>query len=128
LALAGCAENILYQNIDNQQLKVMLENGVPVFDVRRPEEWRQTGVIEGSNRLTFVDKNGRLSPDFFQVFSKSIHKDQPVILICLTGGRTRSLAAHLSKELGYTGIYNVKNGIASWIRAGGAVKKSRAYR
>ena len=26
------------------------------MDIRRPEEWRETGVVEGSQLLTFVDE------------------------------------------------------------------------
>ena len=47
-----------YSNIENEQLQTMLENNVPIYDVRRPEEWYQTGVIEGSQLLTFVDADG----------------------------------------------------------------------
>lgn len=123
VSLTGCAEDVLYENLDNRQLQTMMEQGVPVFDVRRPEEWKQTGVIEGSQTLTFVDRGGRLKPDFLPTFTQSVDKDQPVILICRTGNRTRALANHLSKELGYTKIYNVKNGITSWMREGGPVTR-----
>ena len=121
--LSGCSEEVLYYNLDNRQLKTMLDQGVPIFDIRRPEEWKQTGVINGSKKLTFVDKNGRLHPDFLPTFTDAVTKDQPVILICRTGNRTSSLARHLSKELGFTNVYNVKNGITSWMRDGGPVTR-----
>ena len=123
VGLAGCSEEILYYNVDNQQLKTMLDQGVTIIDIRRPEEWKQTGVIDGSKKLTFVDKGGRLKPDFLPTFTGAISKEQPVILICRTGNRTSTLARHLSKELGYTNIYNVKNGITSWMRDGRPVTK-----
>lgn len=123
LGLTACAEDILYENLDNQQLNTLLEQGVPIFDIRRPEEWKQTGIVEGSQMLTFVDRSGRLKPDFLPVFTKAVAKDQPVILICRTGNRTSALARHLSTELGYTQIYNVRNGITSWIREGHPVKR-----
>jgi rhodanese-related sulfurtransferase len=116
--LAGCSEEILYFNIDNQQLKSMMDEGVTIIDIRRPEEWKQTGVVKGSQRLTSFDKGGRLMPSFLPTFTNNISKDQPVILICRTGNRTQALSTHLSKELGYTNIFNVKNGITSWIREG----------
>lgn len=123
IGLTGCSEEVLYYNLDNKQLKTMLEQGVPVFDIRRPEEWKQTGVIDGSKKLTFVDKGGRLQANFLPTFTSEISKEQPVILICRTGNRTSALARHLSKELGYTNIYNVKSGITSWMREGGPVTK-----
>jgi rhodanese-related sulfurtransferase len=112
--LVGCSESP-YTNIDNAQLKALLEQGVPLYDVRRPEEWRQTGVVAGSRKLTFMDAGGRLLPDFLPRFTREAHRDQPVILICRTGNRTASLARELVEKMGYTHIYNVRDGITRWI-------------
>jgi len=57
--LSGCSEPP-YNNLNNEQLKTLLEQGVPMYDIRRPEEWRQTGVVAGSRLLTFVDAGARL--------------------------------------------------------------------
>ena len=105
-----------YINIKNDQLKIMLERNIPVYDVRRPEEWRQTGIIEGSQLLTFVDADGRVQENFMHRFTADVGKNDPVILICRTGSRTRSLAYYLIEELGYTNVYNVEDGITRWIR------------
>ena len=114
IALSGCAEPP-YSNLDNEQLEAMLGRGVPIYDIRRAEEWHQTGVIEGSRLQTFVDVSGRVLPDFLAHFSRTIDKDDPVILICRTGNRTSTLARHLIKQMGYTQVYNVRNGITRWI-------------
>ena len=105
-----------YNNIDNDQLQVMLDKNIPIYDVRRPEEWQKTGIIEDSKLLTFTDSNGQLKPNFLARFIAEVNKDSPVVLICRTGSRTSKLAHYLTKELGYTNIYNVNNGITSWIR------------
>jgi hypothetical protein len=47
-----------YTNLDNAELEKMLARRVPVYDVRRAEQWRETGVIEGRELLTFVDARG----------------------------------------------------------------------
>jgi len=99
----------------------MLEQGVPIFDVRRPDEWRQTGVIKDSRLLTFVDGSGRVKSDFLTKFTRTVGKDDPVILICRTGNRTSSLARHLVEKMGYTQIYNVHDGITRWISEGHSV-------
>ena len=93
----------------------MLEQGMPIYDVRRPDEWRQTGVIKNSRLLTFVDGSGRVKPDFLDKFTSAVGKNDPVILICRTGNRTSSLARHLVEKMGYTQIYNVHDGITRWI-------------
>jgi hypothetical protein len=54
LALSGCAKPP-YNNLDNEQLQSMLEQGTPIYDIRRPDEWHQTGVIADSQLMTFVD-------------------------------------------------------------------------
>lgn len=122
LVLHGCAEPP-YHNLDNAQLQQLLEQGTPLYDIRRPDEWRQTGVIEGSRRNTFVDESGRVMPDFLPGFFQAVGKDDAVILICRTGNRTDALARYLVEKKGYTQVYNVRNGISSWIRAGMPVSR-----
>lgn len=115
LALAGCAEPP-YTNIDNERLRALIADGVPVYDVRRAEEWRQTGVIAGSRLLTFVDEHGRPNPEFLPRFTREVGRNESVILICRTGSRTDVLARHLAEQFGYTNVYNVRHGITGWIR------------
>ncbi len=124
LNLLSCAEPP-YNNLDNAQLESLMAQGVPIFDIRRKDEWRQTGVIEGSQLLTFVDSGGRVTPGFLERFTSAVGKDDPVILICRTGNRTSTLARHLVEQLGYTHVYNVRDGITRWIRDGLAVQRVR---
>lgn len=80
-------------------------------------------MIEGSRLLTFVDAGGRVLPDFLTHFADSVEKNDPVILICRTGNRTSTLARHLVEQMGYTQVYNVRNGITKWISDGLAVTR-----
>jgi rhodanese-related sulfurtransferase len=112
-----------YKNVDNVQLQTMLEKNIPIYDIRRPEEWRQTGVIEGSELLTFVDGDGRVMPDFLNRFTAATGKHDPVILICRTGSRTSTLARYLVEQMGYTQVFNVRNGITHWISDDKPVKR-----
>ncbi len=114
LALGGCAEPP-YTNIGNAQLKALLAQGTPIYDVRRAEEWRQTGVVTGSRKLTFVDAKGRPNPEFMPRFAAEVGKNDPVIVICRTGNRTDTLARELMEKHGYTQVFNVRDGIAGWL-------------
>ena len=41
--------------IGNKALASLIEKQVPIIDIRRQEEWAQTGIIEGSILMTFFD-------------------------------------------------------------------------
>ncbi|MDO8891361.1 MAG: rhodanese-like domain-containing protein [Sulfurimicrobium sp.] len=121
-SLGACAEPP-YTNVDNGKLKELITQGVPLYDVRRAEEWSQTGVVEGSRKLTFVDSAGRMNPELLPRLAAEVGKNDPVVLICRTGNRTDSLARELAKA-GYTQIYNVRDGITRWIGEGNPVVKN----
>lgn len=123
LGLGGCAEPP-YTNVDNAELKTLLAQGVPLYDIRRSEEWRSTGVVEGSRTLTYVDKSGRPNPEFLPRFAAEVGKNDPVVLICRTGNRTDKLARELMEKQGYTQVYNVRHGITRWIGANNVVVKT----
>ena len=117
LLLSACAEPP-YTNVDNQGLQELLQDQVTLIDIRRPEEWRETGVVAGSRKLTFVDEVGRLKPGFLENLTQTVGKDEPVVLICRTGNRTDVLARHLVEQMGYTRVYNVRDGIMGWLGDG----------
>jgi len=62
-------------------------------------------------------------PDFFNQFVTAVGQQNPVILICRTGSRTSTLARHLVENMGYSQVYNVRNGITRWIRDGQPVMR-----
>ena len=121
LLLGGCSKPP-YAQVDSAGLKALLEQGVPLYDVRRPEEWHKTGVVAGSRTLTFVDASGRLNPDFLPRFSAEVPQDAPVALICRTGNRTDALARELVAQ-GYTRVYTVQGGITRWLGDGHPVMR-----
>jgi rhodanese-related sulfurtransferase len=111
-----------YKSLDNEGLAQMVRNGATVIDIRRPEEWRQTGVVEGSYLITAFDERGRMMPDFAARFGQLTDPNDPVVLICRTGNRTSTLARLLTEQADYQEVYNVSHGIVSWIAAGKDVK------
>ena len=104
-----------FENIGNEKLKLLLDQGVTIVDVRRADEWNSTGVIKGSKRLTAFNGQGRFVRSFIDDLAKITAKDKPVILICRVGNRSVRLANFLSDKLGYTNIYNVTDGIVGWV-------------
>jgi peptidylprolyl isomerase len=110
-----------YNSLDNEGLEQMVRDGATVIDIRRPEEWRQTGVVKGSYLITAFDERGRMMPDFAARFGQLTDPNEPVVLICRTGNRTGALARILAEEADYQNVYNVSRGIVSWIAAGKAI-------
>lgn len=104
-----------YSNISNAELKELIDDDILVIDIRREEEWEQTGIVAGSKTITFFDKTGRVSKDFLPQFTAIAKKDQPVVLICRSGARTKVASQAIAQQLGYKNVINVTDGIMSWI-------------
>jgi len=106
-------------HIDNASLAELIEKGVPIIDVRRQDEWVQSGTVKGSHLMTFFDKNGGYDAKaWLTELDKLVSIDKPFVLICEAGVRSRSIAQLLDQRLGYTGVHNVNKGIRHWIKNG----------
>ena len=104
-------------DVGNQELKRLMQHGIAVIDVRTTSEWKKTGVLESSHLLMFYDEKGKYDMDAWLAEVTNVaNKDEPVILICHSGNRSKKLANYLVKEIGYEAVYNVKQGIVSWIK------------
>ena len=67
--------------------------------------------------MMFFDERGQYNLDqWLEKLSTIAKKKDPVILICLTGSRSNQLANYLTKIVGYENVYNVKRGIAYWMK------------
>jgi rhodanese-related sulfurtransferase len=111
-----------YSDLGNEELKAKLAAGVPVIDIRRPDEWKATGVLPGSHLITFFNDKGQINPLFGQELKKVISGPaDEVIFICRSGNRSSVLSKHLAEKSGFTQIGNVQDGINGWIKAGGEV-------
>lgn len=106
-------------HVDNAALERLLEAGVPVVDIRTPEEWDATGIIEGSHLLTFFDAQGNYDARaWLSALSDIAGSDEPVAIICHSGGRSDIVSRFLDGRVGYQHIHDVHKGIAQWIADG----------
>ena len=105
--------------VNSAGLERLRAEGVAVIDVRRSEEWRETGVIEGSHLLTFFDKKGRYDLDrWLPALAAIAESDQPVALICRSGKRSGKVAHLLDEQFGYRHVYTARDGILGWLEEG----------
>ena len=103
-------------DIDNAELARLSASGVPVVDIRTPGEWKSTGVIPDARLLTFFDEGGNADTARWLASAKGFATpNQPLILICRSGGRTRAATQYLSQKAGYATVYNVKQGMNGWL-------------
>ncbi len=79
-----------------------------LLDVGTPGDFAE-GHIPGSISLPLGTS--------FQEKSKNLSKGKTYILICPTGSRSAT-AAKLMMEQGFEKVYNLKGGIADWLRKG----------
>lgn len=106
-------------HISSEELQSLISRGLPVVDIRVAWEWRETGVVPGSRKMTFFDDRGGYDAGaWLASLGRVADRDDPVILICHTGTRSRVIANWLSEGIGYKRVYNVTRGIDDWIRRG----------
>ena len=104
--------------VNNEKIKMLLENDVPLIDIRTEGEWYETGVINSSHLLTFFEKDG--SYDFRKwmiELGEISNENGPVIIICRSGRRSRIVSNMIIKENSEYLIYHSTNGIKSWIES-----------
>jgi len=109
-----------FETIEAKALKKLQKEGVPVIDIRTPQEWNATGIIEGAYPITFFAENGQplLADWFFEVGHLVKDKKTPFIIYCAHANRTQALGEGLM-QMGFENVYQLKGGIENgWIKAG----------
>ena len=95
------------------------KDGVMIVDIRRPDEWLQTGVIAGAKTITAFEANGNFHRDFEQQFLTLVPTaETPVLLYCLMGARTTNLGMALIEQLGFLHVTHLSRGIMGWTADG----------
>ena len=97
------------KEVDSIELNNMIkqEKDMILLDVRRYEEWSQTGIIKDSLMVT----NTNLIAEMQQ--GLNLKQDKPVIAICRSGQRSMQVAKYLHAQ-GIEAI-NLKGGIIDWL-------------
>lgn len=90
----------------------MQATGGLIVDIRRPEEWKDTGVIAGAKLVTFKDADG-----FLKAVGKDLADGRPLILVCRSGNRSSSAAAALVGKIPNR-IISVNGGMSAAIAGG----------
>ena len=109
-----------FKTIDVAEFEKLKKEGLPVIDIRTPQEWNATGIIEGANKITFFNEKGQplLADWFFEVGHLVKDKKTPFIIYCAHASRSKALGEGLV-SMGFENVYELKGGIENgWIKAG----------
>ena len=95
------------------------DNAARLIDIRRPDEWRETGVAQGAWPLDMRD--AAFGERLFA--AHDLADGQPVALICAVGGRSGYIMDQL-RQRQFTGFVDVAGGMMGsrghpgWIASG----------
>ncbi len=103
---AGIKESI---SVDDFEKKLGATPNAQLIDVRTPEEFASGHVKNAVN----INYN---APDFAEKVSR-LDKSKPVLLYCLSGGRSGAAATKM-QEMGFAATYNMAGGMMKWRGAG----------
>ena len=104
--------------VNNEIIKMLLGNSVPLIDIRTEGEWHETGVIKSSYLLTFFDKDGNYDFKKWMIEVVGIANEiGPVIIMCRSGRRSSIVSNMMIKGNREYLIYHATNGIKSWIES-----------
>ena len=106
------------KEVGNDEIIALMNNDVSIIDIRRADEWRNTGVIKQSSLITFFDKQGNHNKEeWMSQLKKIVNQDDPVIIICRSGKRSGIVSKFLDEQANYKNVYNASGGMVSWVNS-----------
>jgi thioredoxin len=106
----SCSNSQNFKSVDVATFKSTLEktNDVQLIDVRTEDEFNGGHIKNAKN----IDWNG----NDFDAQLTSLDKTKPVLVYCLSGGRSKKAAAKLT-ELGFKEVIELNDGYLAWSKA-----------
>lgn len=98
-----------------------------LIDIRRPTEWRETGIAEPAIEVTMHDPNGPRG--FLQAVLASVggNRERPIALICASGVRSGWARRFLALN-GFTHVANMREGMLGRGRGNGWIPRGLPLR
>ncbi len=96
-------------SVSDYEQRLTVTPNAQLIDVRTPGEY------EGGHLKNAVNIN--INGDDFEGQLAKLDKTKPVMVYCLSGGRSSS-AANKMAAMGFTEVYNMEGGIMQWRNAG----------
>jgi rhodanese-related sulfurtransferase len=113
LLLIGCTPGTPpeFKGLSAEQAQAALtkNQGVKILDIRTPAEY-MNGHIQGAKNVDYYSR------EFKEKLNK-LDKSSTYLVYCRSGNRSDKAMA-LFRELGFTNILHLKNGVKSWVAEG----------
>ena len=112
----------LIREIGPAELRALQAAGAAVIDVREPDEFAEghiPGAVNIPRGMLEFEVDGHPAVAWRSAEELS-HRERPLVLYCLSGGRS-TLAAAALKGLGFTSALSLRGGILHWADTGHAV-------
>ena len=111
-------------DIDNNELKHLIEKNINIIDVRTQNEWKSNGIIKGSFLRSLLNKNKKfIFEDWYKMFNNDFSRNKSIIFICASGVRSNYISHLVKNKNPDLIVYNLKKGINNWIRSGYKIER-----
>ena len=109
-AIPAPPENLSLQSLSGSELAS--DPGTLLVDIRRPDEWKKTGVVEGALLVTYT------SPEnFLKAVALKIADGQQLALICRSGNRTSRASRKIAGLVDFN-VVDVQGGMLRILKEG----------
>lgn len=111
LSLLFLASSLFATLINEYPTQKLLEDKTPIVDIRTPEEWKESGLLQGAIPIMFFNEQGGYDVNaWLKELNEKVDTTKTFAIICRVGSRTSILAPFLSEKLGYH-VINVQGGM-----------------
>lgn len=106
----SCTNSQNFKSVDVAEFKSTLEKNseIQLIDVRTEDEFKGGHITNAKN----IDWNSAN----FDIQSSALDKAKPVLVYCLSGGRSKKAASKL-KDLGFKEVIELNGGYLAWSKA-----------
>ncbi len=106
-----------YKLIDIKDLELNPIDNLIIIDIRSKSDWKKTGVIKDSKKITAFNEEGEFQPNFLKSFQKIANTTSNVLFVSKKGDISSILANGFVEQLGFRNIYSLKGGIDKLINS-----------
>ena len=107
--------------------QLVSDENLIIIDIRTKKEWKKTGIIKGSKKITAFDSKGNFNNKFLNSFNSlienKINEKTKIVFISDKGDVSSILANGFAEQLNFKNIFSLQGGIKAWSHLNYPLKK-----